>query len=109
MKSTAKRKHIRYSAVEKASLLEAYKTSGILKRHWCKENGIAPSTLHKWLGEEKKQEQPSNVQAWVPIVTIPSEKSALLPVQVGKITIPVDQHTDMQLLSSVLKVVIAIC
>jgi transposase-like protein len=74
MKPTAKRKHIRYSAVEKASLLEAYKTSGTLKRHWCKESGIAPSTLHKWLGEEKKQEQPPNpnVQAWVPIVTIPS-------------------------------------
>lgn len=109
MKSTTKRKQRRYSAVEKASLLEAYKTSGTLKKQWCIENGIAPSTLHKWLGEEKKQDQSLNVQTWIPIVTITPEKSNILPVQIGKFTIPVDRYTDMQLLSAVLKVVIEAC
>lgn len=109
MKSTVNRKHRRYSPVEKASLLEAYKTNGISKKQWCIENDIAPSTLHKWLCEEKKQEQSPNVQAWIPIVTITPEKSNILPVQIGKFTIPVDQHTDMELLSTVLKVVIEAC
>ena len=109
MKPTAKREHRRYSAVEKSSLLEAYKTSGTLKKQWCTENDIGLSTLQKWLCEDKKQEQIPNVQAWVPVITITPEKSNKIPVQIGKFTIPVDQHTDMQLLSSVLKVVIGIC
>lgn len=109
MKLTTKRRHKIYSTVEKANLLETYKTSGTSKKHWCTENGIAPSTLHKWLSQEKKQEQLPNVQAWVPVITITPGKSDKLPVQIGKFTIPVDQYTDMQLLSAVLKVVVGIC
>ena len=109
MKPTIKRKHRRCSAVEKSSLLEAYKTSGALKKQWCTENDIGLSTLQKWLREDKRQEQPPNVQAWVPVIAITPEKAGKLPVQIGKFTIPVDQHTDMQLLSSVLKVMIGIC
>ena len=109
MKPTAKSQHRRYSVAEKSSLLEAYKTSGALKKQWCTENNIGLSTLQKWLCEDKKQKQPPNVQTWVPVITITLEKSDKLPVQIGKFTIPVDQHTDMQLLSSVLKVVIGIC
>ena len=109
MKLTTKRRHRIYSAVEKSNLLETYKTSGTAKKDWCTENGIAPSTLHKWLSQEKKQEQLPNVQAWVPVITITPGKSDKLPVQIGKFTIPVDQHTDMQLLASVLKVVTEIC
>jgi hypothetical protein len=109
MGQNTKRKHRIYSAVERASLLEAYKVSGILKKQWCKENDIGLSTLQKWLSTDKKQEKPKAVQSWVPVFSVTPAKSDILPVQIGKITIPVDQHTDMQLLSTVLQVVIAIC
>ena len=109
MESNAKRKHRIYSVAEKSSLLEKYKTSAVLKKQWCKENNIGLSTLQKWLSEDKKQQQVPHAQAWVPVVTITPKKADKLPIQIGKFTIPVDQHTDLQLLSSVLKVVIEIC
>lgn len=109
MEPNKKRERRIYSATEKASLLEKYKTSSSLKKEWCEENNIGLSTLQKWLRDEKKQEQTQAVQTWVPVVTITPKNSDRLSVQIGKITIPVDQHTDMHLLSSVLKVVIGIC
>lgn len=109
MKPNKKRERRIYSAAEKTNLLEMYKTSGSLKKEWCEENTIGLSTLQKWLRDEKKQEKTPNVQTWVPVVAIAPKKSDRLSVQIGKITIPVDQHTDMHLLSSVLKVVIGIC
>jgi transposase-like protein len=109
MEQNVNRKHRTYSAVERASLLEAYKTSGVLKKQWCNENDIGLSTLQKWLYTEKKQEKPKAAQSWVPVLAVTPAKPDVLPVQIGKITIPVDQHTNLKLLSAVLQVVTTIC
>jgi len=57
-----------YSSDEKALLLEAYKSNGILRKQWCKENGIGLSTLQRWLQQEKRQMNSDPVQSWVPVV-----------------------------------------
>lgn len=73
------------------------------------ENGIGLSTLHKWLQHNKNLTKPQGVQAWVPVVTVTPENTDELLVQIGKCTIPVAKHTDVQLLSTVLKVIINVC
>jgi transposase-like protein len=39
----------RYTLEEKKEILELWKISNLSKINFCKEHGIAPSTLHKWL------------------------------------------------------------
>lgn len=106
IRKTSKRKT--YSAVEKALLLEKYKTSGAKKTQWCAENVIGLSTLERWLKQEKKQTQLQPKQNWIPIEVI-SEKSSSLEIQLGKCKIIVDNTTDKNLLAVVLGVVIEVC
>jgi hypothetical protein len=90
-------------------MLEAYKQSDTSKKLWCKENGIGLSTLQKWLQNDKKLTNAKDVQAWVPVLTVMPETADGLLVQIGKFTIPVAKNTDMQLLSTVLKVMTDLC
>ena len=98
-----------YSSDEKALLLEAYKSNGILRKQWCKENGIGLSTLQRWLQQEKRQMNSDPVQSWVPVVATAPEKSDTLEIQIGKCTISVDNMTDLKLLAAVLCVVVEVC
>jgi transposase-like protein len=109
MEVAATHKRKTYCDKEKRSLLEAYKQSDTSKKLWCKENGIGLSTLHKWLQNNKNLTKPQDVQAWVPVITVTPETADGLLVQIGKFTIPVAKHTDVQLLSNVLKVMIDLC
>jgi transposase-like protein len=109
MEATATYKRKTYCDAEKSSLLEAYKQSDKSKKQWCKENGIGLSTLHKWLQNDKNLTKPQDVQAWVPVITITPETDDGLLIQIGKFSIPVAKHTDVQLLSTVLKVMIDLC
>jgi transposase-like protein len=109
MEATATHKRKFYCNAEKSSLIEAYKQSGKSKKLWCKENNISLSTLHKWLQSDKNLTKLQDVQAWVPVITVTPETVDGLLVQIGKFTIPVAKHTDVQLLSNVLKMMIDIC
>ena len=109
MEATATHKRKLYCNAEKNPLIEAYKQSGKSKKMWCKENNIGLSTLHKWLQSDKSLTKLQDVQAWVPVITVTPENADTLPVQIGKFTIPVAKHTDMQLLSNVFKVMIDLC
>lgn len=106
IRKTSKRKT--YSAAEKATLLEIYKTSGVIKKQWCTENAIGLSTLDRWLKQEKKQTQSQSKQNWIPIEVIP-EKSSSLEIQLGKCKIVVDNTTDKNLLAVVLGVMVEVC
>ena len=99
-----------FSNAEKALLLEAYQTSGKLKKPWCKENGISLRTLQRWLRQEKSLPfhlQPQ--QNWIPVVSTAPEKSKEMEIQLGKCIIPIDRQTDLDLLESVLKVLVKVC
>lgn len=108
METIATSKRRTYSSAEKTMLLEEYKTSGASKKQWCKERGIGLSTLHKWLQNDKNLTNPQDVETWVQ-VTVTPETTDTLPVQIGKFTIPIAKHTDLELLSRVLKVVMELC
>ena len=109
MEATATHKRKLYCNAEKRSLIEAYTQSGTSKKLWCKENGIGLSTLHKWLQNDKNLTKPQDLQAWVPVITVTPETADGLQIQIGKFTIPVAKHTDVQLLSNVLKMMIDLC
>jgi transposase-like protein len=96
-------KHKTYSAAEKEALLNKYKTSGALRKQWCKENGISLSTLQRWLKDEQ------NTQTWVSVVTAPPKYADAISIQAGTFTIPITQNTDVQLLAKVLKVIMELC
>ena len=52
---TTKQKQKQYTAQEMNELLGAYKRRAVPQKQWCKEHGIAVSTLHKWLNGDKEQ------------------------------------------------------
>jgi hypothetical protein len=90
-------------------LLEAYKTSGIVKKQWCKVNAIGLSTLDRWLKQEKKQTQLQPKQNWIPLRAITPKPSGEIEIQLGKCKIVVNNTTDKKLLAAVLGVMVEIC
>lgn len=106
MKSKQRRS---YSDAEKAHLVESYQASGRLKKPWCKENGIALSTLQRWLSQDKTTLPHKPQQNWVCAMPAVPAKSKVLEVQIGKCSIPVDHQTDLNFLASVLKVLVETC
>lgn len=109
METKVKQLRRNYSATEKIALLEAYKTSGLSRNQWCKENGIGRNTLQRWIQKERNLENAPPVQTWVPVITIAEAKSDLLHVQIGPFTVAVASNTDLKLLASVLKVMKDLC
>lgn len=105
----AKGKKKQYSALQRGQLLAAYKNSEKPKRQWCEENGIAVSTLHKWLSCDKNQTGTQIMQDWIPVTALPQTKSSMLLLQAGKFSITVEKSTDMELLSEVLSMLVLLC
>lgn len=104
---TEKRKY--YTAAEKALLLKAYKSSGIGKKQWCKENAIGLSTLSRWLQYETKKDKSQPAQNWIPVLVAAPEAASTLEIQVGKCKIAVDNKTNKELLAAVLAIVVEVC
>lgn len=98
-----------YSNTEKTLLLEAYKSSGIVKKQWCKENSIGMSTLDRWLKQDKIQIAPQPMKNWVSLVPIVPKESESLEIQIGKCKIAVNTKTDKMLLATVLGVLMEVC
>ena len=109
MEVKRKREYRKYSKAEKARLIESYKNSGMNKTKWCKEQNLGLSTLHEWLKEIKLNTSKPNTQTWVPVVTTKQEIITPLAINMGKINIPVDKNTDVEVLAKVLKVLVEIC
>lgn len=98
-----------YSDAEKKLLLEAYKSSGIVKKQWCKENSIGMSTLDRWLKQDKKQITPQPMKNWVSLVPPAPKESESLEIQIGRCKIAVNTKTDKTLLRAVLGVLMEVC
>lgn len=102
-------KHKRRTEQERIELLNLYQCSGKTKKAWCEENGIAVSTLHKWLKLDKKQEVNEMTQSWAAITVIPQNKRGSLLLQAGKFSIEVRENTDKELLAAVLSMLVPLC
>jgi transposase-like protein len=102
-------KYKKYTVQERTELLDAYKRSGVPKKEWCEEHGIAVGTLHKWLNRDKKQAGTKMTQSWAPVTVLPQTKDTTLLLQAGKFSIEVGKSTDMELLSAVLSVLVPLC
>lgn len=106
---TERQKHKQYSAQEIDELLAANKHRVIPQKQWCKEHGIAVSTLHKWLNSDKEQPASQSKQTWASVVVSSPAKESTLLLQAGKLSIAVEKDTDMELLSAVLSILVALC
>jgi len=100
---------------EREELLLAYCHSGLSQKEWCQAQGVALSTLGKWLKLEKEHINTQTVQVWAPVAT-PVMVSPLPPVheetillKAGKFSITVGRNTDRKLLSDVLAVLVTLC
>lgn len=109
MEDTTTNKRKSYAAVEKATMIAAYKASGLSQKEWCQENSIGVSTLQRWLQHENKQAPLQPVQNWIPVIQAAPERSASLEIQIGKCKIAVDAKTDKKLLTTVLGVLVEVC
>ncbi|HWR06661.1 IS66 family insertion sequence element accessory protein TnpA [Sporomusa sp.] len=109
METKVKQTRRSYCATEKTALLEAYKTSGLSSKQWCKENGIGLSTLQRWVQKEWNLENAPPLQTWVSVNTIAETKSDRLQVQIGPFTVAVASNTNLKLFASVLKVMKELC
>lgn len=116
---------------ERAELLLAYRHSGLSQKEWCRAQGVAISTLGRWLKLEKEQVNSQTAQGWAPVAVSPpvreesdrlclNPKSMMVtvspPVQEqtillksGKFSITVGKNTDRKLLSEVLALLVTLC
>ena len=104
---TQKRK--KYTKSEKTELLNLYQCSGMSIKVWCEENGIAISTLNKWLKLDKKQAGNEMTQCWAAITVLPQIKGGGVLLQAGKFSIEVKESTDRELLAAVLAMLVPLC
>ncbi|HBR30553.1 MAG TPA: hypothetical protein DD733_00565 [Clostridiales bacterium] len=91
MESTKKEKK-KHAAEERAELVVAYLKSGWTQKRWCKEQGIALSTLGNWLKAEKIRSKQQNPQAW--------EKAAAVQTDTNKAQEQTDASSMPQVLRS---------
>jgi transposase-like protein len=73
-----------FAAAEKAALLKSYQNTKKSRKMWCEENGICPSTLHRWIRQEKSSLTPQPLQNWVPVISTAPAQSKVLEIQIGK-------------------------
>ena len=109
MENTITSKSKARNAYEKASLIAAYKASGLSKKEWCQKNDIGLRTLQRWLQQENKQGRQQQIQNWVPVIPAMPEQLDSLEIQIGNFKITVDAKTDKKLLSMVLGILVELC
>jgi transposase-like protein len=113
---------------ERRQLVKECLASGKAKRAWCREKGIAYSTLTNWITKTKKTAplntmesvQAVNAVQWAEVTPQPAatqiqRQSPALPtpsqirLRSGNIEIAVETSFDPELLAGVLRVVSQIC
>ncbi|HZW49267.1 MAG TPA: hypothetical protein VFF80_03935 [Bacillota bacterium] len=102
-------KHKSHTKQERIELLNLYQCSGVSTKAGCEENGIAVSTLHKWLKLDKKQADAKVTQGWAAITVLPQTKGGSVFLQAGKFSIEVRESTDRELLAAVLAMLVPLC
>lgn len=102
-------KYKRHTEQERTELLNSHQCSGMSAKAWCEENGIAVSTLHKWLKFDKKQADTEVTQNWAAITLLPQTKGGSVLLQAGKFSIEVKESTDRELLAAVLAMLVPLC
>ena len=109
METTKTQKRKKYTKPEKTELLNLYQCSGMSIKAWCEENGIAISTLHKWLKLDREQADTKVTQHWAAITVLPKAGGSTVLLQAGKFSIEVKESTDRELLAAVLAMLVPLC
>lgn len=61
-------------------LAEKYEEGSLLKRAFCKENGIKESTLNYWLNKFRKEGLPKSVQRQIVPIQIKREPDGVIKI-----------------------------
>jgi len=92
--------------------IEAYKSSGLSKKEFCKQHNISVRQLYYWLRKESLKEQTDNTVQWLPVNLSGQEDTSgcdFLTVKVGPAVIEVRQGFNEKLLLDVVKVLSTLC
>jgi len=91
-----------------------YRASGLSGAKWCAANNVKPNRLWYWLAKFKAGKDPSfaNPIQWLPVEVSgqpPVEHSNALLINVGKASIEVKPGFDQDLLSNIIRTLVALC
>jgi ABC-type polysaccharide/polyol phosphate transport system ATPase subunit len=93
--------------------IEAYKSSGLSKKEFCKQHNISVRQLYYWLKKESiKEEQARNTIQWLQVNLNNQEDKSdnnFLKVKVGPAVIEVRQGFNEKLLLDIVKVLSTLC
>ena len=96
------------------SQVAAYRSSGLSRRDYCRQNQISPSTLDYWCRKLKPASPNSNTldhdRRWVPL-TIHDESASrnhqAIRLHIGRVELAVESGFDSSTLADVIRVVAA--
>jgi hypothetical protein len=90
-----------------------FRASGLSRAAWCASQGIKPHLLQYWAQQfALPTETNTTIPSWQPVMVSdgPTEKaSGTMLVRIGVATIEVPWNFDSQLLTNVVRVLVAVC
>lgn len=88
-----------------------FKESGLSVKKWCDQEGLKANQLRYWLKKLDKDSEVAEKPQWIP-VTVEQPQSEdnkkALPIKIGKVVIEVGPGYDPELLSDVVRTLIAL-
>lgn len=95
------------------AIVTAYKTSGQSQTQWCRTNKVNLNNLRYWLQKEKKATPLAETNCqWVTLdirAPKPTGCTQQLTLHIGQVCIEVNPGFDPQLLSDIIRTIIAVC
>jgi lambda repressor-like predicted transcriptional regulator len=94
---------------QRAAILKEFHDSGLTQAAFCKQRGIALSTLRYWLGRERKKSWAQRPMNMVAIGSVPTRNGSgmLRVVASGGITIEIERPVSESELVTILKAIVA--
>jgi len=99
---------------EREKRITEYRASGLKAKEWCAVHNVTPSQLWYWLRKFKNRNGPSHTSPsrWLPVELSeqsPADQGDSLLIRIGQAGIEVKSGFDQDLLSQVIRILVALC
>lgn len=92
--------------------IASFKESGLSVNDWCSKEGIKANQLRYWLKKVDNNEVVAKKPQWIPVsvnqISREDDSKTALPIRIGKAVIEVSPGYDPELLSDVVRTLIAL-
>lgn len=88
-----------------------FKQSGLSVKKWCDQEGLKANQLRYWLKKLDESREVAEKPQWIPVTLVHPQSEGnkkALPIKIGKVIIEVSPGYDPELLSDVVRTLIAL-